>query len=341
MIADTQITILMTENQARECIASIKQGLASLKEALWSLWVGRGWEALGYASFNACIIAEFPERSASTLFRLKDAAQVEKNIAAFENGEDAVNLLESHARVLNRLEGADDQFRAYTRGKAIAKAEGLEEPVARHFEQAVKFVEAERAVYSSPYHVITHMLASGDISAPVAAEMTKELDAVRITWRNQLEKVLTLISQHGLTCPALIPLIAFRYMRADKGEPSYVLEEIERTGCLGGTPLRLANMSDWANAKAESAKLKQAEADEAKRQAQIEAGETPVDIVPMNAYRGDGSRTVKALVIALQDDKEALEEVMLMLAGYLGWSRPLAGDEGVIEEVIVKYAKAG
>ena len=71
----------MSAMEARECVNAIKGNLESLRLMLLELHRRRGWEALGYNSWEDCAKAEFGKSRAYT-FRLLAAAQVEENLAS-------------------------------------------------------------------------------------------------------------------------------------------------------------------------------------------------------------------------------------------------------------------
>src|SRR5262245_1177363 len=76
---DTTVVPLMTEDEARECVARINGHMNSARAELLRLYEGRGWAALGYASWRECVNTEF-EGSQRTLYYALQAAQIERNI---------------------------------------------------------------------------------------------------------------------------------------------------------------------------------------------------------------------------------------------------------------------
>ena len=93
---------------ARALVATINQSAHELRTALIELYEGRGWEALGYASWRNCCEAEFSQ-SAAHMYRLLDAGFVDRNISP--TGE--MQLPERHARELKALPDPADQRMAY------------------------------------------------------------------------------------------------------------------------------------------------------------------------------------------------------------------------------------
>lgn len=70
----------MTAAQARECVEKAKRHLEGARKWLLALYEGRGWQALGYASWRACAAAEFGQ-SQAYLYRLLKAAEVERDVS--------------------------------------------------------------------------------------------------------------------------------------------------------------------------------------------------------------------------------------------------------------------
>ncbi len=89
----------LSAGQARGIVAEIRANLQSARKLLLDLYNGRGWVALGYSSWRACVTAEFTG-SESQLYRELAAAQVELTVSPF--GEIGT-LPETHARELVKL----------------------------------------------------------------------------------------------------------------------------------------------------------------------------------------------------------------------------------------------
>lgn len=87
---------LMSADEAREYVTAIRQHLNSARALLLDLYERKGWQALGYDSWRACVVAEFGE-SQRHLYRQLEAAQVEHVICP--NGQIGA-IPESHLRPL-------------------------------------------------------------------------------------------------------------------------------------------------------------------------------------------------------------------------------------------------
>ena len=125
----------MSAQEARECIAAIKGNLESLRLLLLELHRRRGWEVLGYTSWEDCARAEFG-KSRSYVFQLVAAAQVEENLASVESTiVDWQNIPVSHLTVLAKLP-PEKQVEGLLKEEEIAQAQGKKRN-ATHVTQAV------------------------------------------------------------------------------------------------------------------------------------------------------------------------------------------------------------
>uniref|UniRef100_UPI0036F3075A hypothetical protein n=1 Tax=Trichocoleus desertorum TaxID=1481672 RepID=UPI0036F3075A len=98
--APTPAVVMMAEQEARDCVDSIKGHLENTRKLLLDLHEREGWKALGYNSWRECVMAEFGE-SKSQLYRELEAAKIERNISPIgEIGQ----IRESHLRPLAKLE---------------------------------------------------------------------------------------------------------------------------------------------------------------------------------------------------------------------------------------------
>ena len=89
---------VMTEAEARQCIAAIKGDVVSIRTRLVDLEERRGFEALGYPNISACMKAEF-KQSRPTLVKELKAGRIEQLFLDVPIG----TFLESHFRPLSKL----------------------------------------------------------------------------------------------------------------------------------------------------------------------------------------------------------------------------------------------
>jgi hypothetical protein len=71
---------VMTEPEARSCCEKIRGGMDSVRALVLDLHDREGWRAMGYASWRACVVAEF-DQSKSSLYRQLEAGKVEREVA--------------------------------------------------------------------------------------------------------------------------------------------------------------------------------------------------------------------------------------------------------------------
>lgn len=76
---DTVVAV-MTADEARACVTRINAHMNSARLELLCLYEGRGWQALGYASWRECVVNEFGQ-SKSRLYQELEAAQIEQRIS--------------------------------------------------------------------------------------------------------------------------------------------------------------------------------------------------------------------------------------------------------------------
>lgn len=73
---------VMTRDEARACADAINSRINEARALILDLYERKGWEALGYNSWRACVVAEF-EQSKTHLYRQLEAARIEREISPF------------------------------------------------------------------------------------------------------------------------------------------------------------------------------------------------------------------------------------------------------------------
>lgn len=96
----TEIT--MTAEEARECIQQVNDNLMDTRELLLDLHDRLGWKALGYVSWEKCVIAEFKDKRTYLFYQLA-AAKVERNLSQSTIVDKEEYIPESHLRPLAPL----------------------------------------------------------------------------------------------------------------------------------------------------------------------------------------------------------------------------------------------
>lgn len=117
----------MTELEARQAVNDIKRGINTVRARIYDLDRRKGWKALGYRSFTACCMEEFPELHERTIRKQLHAAQVEETLKR-ELGPSGPKKIgdipEAHLRPLVSVKNDDETLvAAYTKAQEIAKDE--------------------------------------------------------------------------------------------------------------------------------------------------------------------------------------------------------------------------
>ena len=131
----------MSAMEARECINAIKGNLESLRLMLLELHRRRGWDALGYASWEDCAKAEFG-KSRSYVFQLVAAAEVEAHLTSVREKSTIVdldNIPVSHLTALAKLP-PERQAEGLLKAEQIAQEQGKKRN-ASHITQAVQEIK--------------------------------------------------------------------------------------------------------------------------------------------------------------------------------------------------------
>jgi hypothetical protein len=117
----------MTQAEARQAVDDIKRGINTVRARIYDLDRRKGWKALGYRSFTACCMEEFPELHERTIRKQLHAAQVEEALKRElgPNGPKFVGATpETHLRPLVSVKNDDETLvAAYTKAQEIAKDE--------------------------------------------------------------------------------------------------------------------------------------------------------------------------------------------------------------------------
>lgn len=135
----------MTEQEARQAIDDIRGGINTIRARIYDLDRRKGWEALGYRSFAACCMEEFPELHARTIERQLGAARVEaqlKTSGHLAGTHKVGDIPEAHLRPLVSVKNDDETLvAAYSKAQDIAKEENggkLTEAIVARAVEAVK-----------------------------------------------------------------------------------------------------------------------------------------------------------------------------------------------------------
>jgi hypothetical protein len=152
--SNAQVIPVMTQAEARGCIEAIKERAISLRQLLVELEERRGWEALGYSSMTACMVAEF-KNSKPVLVRELKVGRMEKRYLRVPIG----TYLESQLRPLSQLEPTQYQ-EAIETAHQIA---GDERITVAHVNQAVRELRSKKLFLNQPFTPPTLPYHVGDL----------------------------------------------------------------------------------------------------------------------------------------------------------------------------------
>ena len=137
----------MSEQEARQAIEAIRGGINSVRSRVYDLDIRKGWKVLGYRSFTACCMEEFPELHERTIRKQLNAAQVEAKLKELGPiGPNTAELPEAHLRPLASVKNDDEALvAAYTRAVEIAGEENEGKLTEAIVTQAVREIQEEKA----------------------------------------------------------------------------------------------------------------------------------------------------------------------------------------------------
>jgi hypothetical protein len=145
---------VMSKSEARQCVETIRSNSISIRLLVLELDERRGWQALGYSSMTACLVAEFPGESKTKLVRALEAARIERNQQV-----PIGTYLESQLRPLYRL--APNQWKpALDKAHQIADRKKL---TAGHVAKAVTEIMTVHSPENESTRLSTRLCDSGDI----------------------------------------------------------------------------------------------------------------------------------------------------------------------------------
>lgn len=184
-IATTQaaeVSVDMTEDEARQAVTDIKRGINTVRARIYELDRRKGWKALGYRSFAACCMAEFPELHARTIQKQLAAAQVEANLKDLRpNGRNFKigETPETHLRPLVSVKNDEDTLvAAYEKAQEIATEENNGRLTEAIVTRAVEEVKPEYEWSKSELERKAVVEAGGT----VVANMHQDSDRALLHW---------------------------------------------------------------------------------------------------------------------------------------------------------------
>lgn len=157
-LAQEQVTeqhTVMIEAQARTCVEAIREHAVSLRRLLVELHARRGWEALGYSSITACLVAEFHNSKPVLVWELK-VGRIEKHHLQVPIG----TYRESQLRPLSKLPDAEHYQPAIALAHQLA---GDNKLTASHVEEALTKLNSTQILKIKPVIPLVLPYLVGDI----------------------------------------------------------------------------------------------------------------------------------------------------------------------------------
>ena len=175
-------TVDMTEAEARQAVTDIKKGINTVRARIYDLDQRKGWKALGYRSFTAFCMEEFPELHERTIRQQLAAARVEtslKELGAAAPNHKIGDIPEKHLRPLVSVKNDDETLvAAYTKAQEIAKDENQGKLTEAIVTRAVEQVRPEYE-WSESELDRRQIVENG---GTVVANMHQETDRALIHW---------------------------------------------------------------------------------------------------------------------------------------------------------------
>jgi len=203
--AAVQPTAEMTQQEARQAVDDIKRGINTVRARIYDLDRRKGWKALGYRSFTACCMEEFPELHERTIRRQLYAAQIEDTLKK-ELGPNGPKKLgdipESHLRPLVSVKNDDETLvAAYTKAQEIAKDENHGKLTEAIVTRAVEAVKPEYEWSESELNRRAIVEAGGT----VVANMHQDSERGLLTWARSTGRFMRIDRQSDWGNPFEMP----------------------------------------------------------------------------------------------------------------------------------------
>jgi hypothetical protein len=181
-VSELELASDMSEFEAREAVEDIKRGINTVRARIYDLDRRKGWKALGYRSFAACCMEEFPELHARTIEKQLGAARVEAKLKElrpdgrnFKIGD----IPEAHLRPLVSVKNDDETLvAAYTTAQEIAKDENQGKLTEAIVIRAVEAVKPDYQWTENELNRRTVVEAGG----AVVANMHQDSDRALLAW---------------------------------------------------------------------------------------------------------------------------------------------------------------
>ena len=206
----------MTELEARQAVSDIKRGINTVRARVYDLDRRKGWKALGYRSFAACCMEEFPELHARTIEKQLGAARVEAKLQDlrpsgrnFKIGD----MPEAHLRPLVSVKNDDETLvAAYAKAQDIAEEENGGKLTEAIVTRAVQETKPQPAA-SSPVALVEPKWSESELErkaiveagGAVVANMHADKDQSLLAWARQTGRFLRIDRQSDWGNPFEMP----------------------------------------------------------------------------------------------------------------------------------------
>jgi len=206
----------MTELEARQAVSDIKRGINTVRARVYDLDRRKGWKALGYRSFAACCMEEFPELHARTIEKQLGAARVEAKLQDlrpsgrnFKIGD----MPEAHLRPLVSVKNDDETLvAAYAKARDIAEEENGGKLTEAIVTRAVQETKPQPAA-SSPVASVEPKWSESELErkaiveagGTVVANMHADGDQSLLAWARQTGRFLRIDRQSDWGNPFEMP----------------------------------------------------------------------------------------------------------------------------------------
>ena len=180
----------MSAAEAQQAIDDIKRGINTVRARIYDLDSRQGWKALGYRSFTACCMKEFPLLHAKTVEKHLAAARVETVLQEYPHAcgkMETGDLPLRQAMPLVALRHDDETLvAAYTKAQEIAK----EENEGKLTEAIVK--RAVQDVTIAPDWTDSELVRKAQVERgrSVVANLHSNADAALIKWAEQTGRLV-------------------------------------------------------------------------------------------------------------------------------------------------------
>ena len=185
-VVDSEILSQMDEQEAREVVDDIKKGINTVRAQIYELDRRKGWKALGYRSFAACCMKEFPQMHAKTIEKDLAAARAEAVLKEFpQNGGNIGDMARSHAAPLAVLRHDPEALNdAYEKAKDIATDENEGKLTAAIVARAVQEAKPEYE-WTEDELKRKAIVESG---GTVVANMHQDTDRALLMWARKTDR---------------------------------------------------------------------------------------------------------------------------------------------------------